>query len=92
MPGVTDTKSFYLRENPIPPLTLKVIAKTATNFQIQVTGPIGPDYILQATAVLNNMNGWTNRLTNTPLASPMTITDPNITGFTNLFYRVQLSP
>jgi hypothetical protein len=93
VPAVTDTKSFYVLVNPLAsPVTLKAISKTATNFQLQITGPIGPDYILQAASTLNNINGWTNRLTNTPIASPFNVADTNLVGFSNRFYRVLLSP
>jgi hypothetical protein len=92
VPAITDAKSFYIRVNPLSPVTLKPIAKTSTNFQIQVTGPIGPDYILQAASVVNNANAWTNWLTNTPVVSPFNLADTNLVGFSNRLYRVQLSP
>ena len=93
VPTVTDTRSFYILENQLTgPVTLKAIAKTATNFQVQITGPIGLDYILQANGVLTNSVGWTNRLTNTPAASPFNLADTNAIGFSDVFYRVQLAP
>ena len=65
--------------------------KTATQFQMQVTGPIGPDYMLQASESLSSAS-WVNLLTNTPVASPFSVTDTNVSRFTNRFYRLKLGP
>jgi hypothetical protein len=92
VPAVTDTKSFYILVNQLGPVTLKALSKTATNFQIQVTGPIGPDYLLQANTAVANSGGWSNLLTNTPVASPFIVTDTNVAGINIRFYRVQLAP
>jgi len=80
-----------VRVNPLTPVTLTAVAKTATQFQMQATGPVGPDYILQANGALPN-NNWFNISTNTPASSPLSVTDTNLSGFTNRFYRVRLGP
>jgi hypothetical protein len=72
-------------------VTLTPISKTATEFLMQVTGPVGPHYILQANDTLGS-GAWVNLLTNTPVASPFSVTDTNASAFTNRFYRVNLAP
>jgi hypothetical protein len=90
-PPFTARQSFYVRVNPLTPVTLTPISKTATQFQMQVIGPIGPDYILQASESLSSVN-WANLLTNTPVASPFSMTDTNASTFTKRFYRLNLGP
>jgi len=90
-PSASVAQSFYVRVNPLTPVTLTAVAKTATQFQMQATGPVGPDYILQANGALPN-NNWFNISTNTPASSPLSVTDTNLSGFTNRFYRVRLGP
>jgi hypothetical protein len=90
VPPLSATQSFYVLVNPLTPVTLKPISMTATNFQLQVTGPIGPDYILQANGSLTNSN-WLNLLTNTPAVSPFGVADTNA-PVSNRFYRIMLSP
>jgi hypothetical protein len=90
-PSDTVTQTFQIIVPPISsPVTLTVISKTATQIQFQVTGPIGPDYILQETTSLYPPN-WLSILTNTPVSSPFTMTTTNV-ATTNEFYRVKLSP
>ena len=90
VPSLNATRSFYVLVNPLTSVTLVPVAMNAAQFQVQVTGPIGPDYILQANGSLANTN-WLNLLTNTPVASPFNVTDTNAPAG-NQFYRVKLSP
>ncbi len=93
VPSLSATQSFYALVNPLAPVTLMPLSKTATRFQMEVTGPIGPDYILLATESLNVAStDWVNLLTNTPVDSPFSMTDTNLSAFTNRFYRVKLGP
>jgi hypothetical protein len=91
VPPLSATQSFYVFVNPLTPVTLTPVFKTATQFQIQVAGPIGPDYVLQANGSLANTN-WLSLLTNTPATSPFSVTDTNVSVFTNRLYRVKLGP
>jgi hypothetical protein len=59
---------------------------------MQINGPVGPDYILQAAATLGTNIAWVSLLTNTPAASPSSITDSNAGGFATRFYREKLGP
>jgi len=44
---------------------------------MEVTGPVGPDYILQANGILPESN-WSSISTNTPASSPLNVTDTNL--------------
>ncbi len=91
VPALSATQSFYVLVNAFSPVTISPVSSTATNFQMQIAGPIGPDYILQALQPLGTTN-WLNLRSNTPAVSPFTLTDTNAGLFTNRFYRVKLSP
>ena len=56
---------------------------------LTVTGPIGPDYLLQRSS---NLTTWSTILTTTPPVSPFTLTDTNAALLPAAFYRVRLSP
>jgi hypothetical protein len=58
-------------------------------FQCQVHGPAGAEYIVQATGALTGE--WTPLQTNTPATTPFIFTDTN-SILTNRFYRVQVNP
>jgi hypothetical protein len=90
-PVVTVTNSFTVTVNPLASVDLAGPTFAAEQAQIKVTGPIGPDYILQASVYLTN-GTWTDLLTNTPSASPFTLTDTNAASYTKRFYRIQLGP
>jgi hypothetical protein len=91
-PPLTDTKGFSILVNALTSVDLTAIEYTNGRFVMQISGPIGPDYILQAAAALTNNAVWLNLLTNTPASSPFSITDTNAGAFTNRFYRVELGP
>jgi hypothetical protein len=58
-------------------------------FQMSFAAPLGSNYVLQ---VSTNLLQWFPLNTNTPLASPFVLTDPNAPGGTARFYRVLLQP
>jgi hypothetical protein len=70
---------------------LLAVTLNAAQAQIQVKGPLGPDYILLGSTNLAP-GSWTSLLTNTPAASPFVITDTNAGLFSKRFYRIQLGP
>jgi len=90
-PALSATQHFSVSVNTLTPVTLEPVAKTTAQFEMQVTGPLGPDYILQANGTLANTN-WLDLLTNTPAVSPFNLTETNVNRFTNRFYRVKLAP
>ena len=94
VPPLDAMQNFSIFVNTLTTVTLDPLFKNETQFQLQVNGPIGPDYILQRTESLSSPTNidWVNLLTNTPLASPFSLTDTNADIFTNQFYRVKLGP
>ncbi len=92
VPPLTDTKAFTVFVNALTPVELTPIAYTNGRFVMRVSGPLGPDYILQAASALDPNVAWANLQTNTPLSSPFSVTDTNAGAFTNRFYRVKLGP
>jgi hypothetical protein len=94
VPPISAAQNFSIFVNPLTTVTLNPLSKNDAQFQLQVNGPIGPDYILQRTESLSSPTNiaWVNLLTNTPLASPFSMTDTNANIFTNHFYRVQRGP
>ena len=91
-PPLTASRTFAIIVNPLTPVILSSASIVAGDFQLQVSGTIGPDYILQANSSVTNSNGWVNVVTNTPSVSPFTLADTNITTSSNRFYRIRLSP
>jgi hypothetical protein len=92
VPALTDAKSFAIFVNTLTPVTLTPTAYTNGQLTIQVSGPAGPDYILQSATALGSNSIWGNLSTNTPVTLPFSITDTNANGFTNRFYREKLGP
>ena len=83
------TQSFRITVNPLTPVTLQPLEYTNGSFRFRVSGPVGPDYILQGS---RNLYDWLNVASNTPLALPFTAGDTNTAAFTNRFYRMLLGP
>ena len=88
-PHLSDTKAFTVIVNPLALVILTPVALTNGWFVMQVSGPLGPDYILQASATLTN---WSDLWTNTPAAMPFSLTDTNTGPFRTRFYRALLGP
>jgi hypothetical protein len=90
VPFLSDTNSFLVIVNALSgPAVLMPSSWSNDAFTFSITGPIGPDYIIQRTS---DWTTWTSVWTNTPVAVPLTFTDMNGGGFGNRFYRVMLGP
>ena len=72
-----------------PPLNLAPVSLAAGKFTLQASGAVGPSYILLAST---NLTTWIPVVTNTPIASPFTLTDKNASLYPRRFYRVQVGP
>jgi hypothetical protein len=83
------TQSFRIAVNPLTPVTLRPLGYTNESFRLSVSGPVGPDYILQASP---NLHDWLSLASNAPLTLPFTVSDTNTAAFPNRFYRVRLGP
>ena len=89
-PFLSDTNSFLVIVNALSgSAVLTPISWSLDAFTFSITGPIGPDYIIQRTG---DWTTWTRLWTNTPVAVPFTFTDTNAAGFSSRFYRVLLGP
>jgi hypothetical protein len=91
-PPLTASRTFAIVVNPLAPTTVTAVSLSAGQFQLQSSGTIGPDYVLQANSSVTNPGGWTNLATNTPAASPFTLADTNTAAFAARFYRLLLGP
>jgi hypothetical protein len=83
------TQSFRITVNPLTPVTLEPLGYANNAFRLSVSGPVGPDYILQGSP---NLQDWLSLASNAPLAVPFTVSDTNTSALTNRFYRVRLGP
>ncbi|HWY74295.1 MAG TPA: hypothetical protein VN281_01695, partial [Verrucomicrobiae bacterium] len=72
-----------------PPITLMPASFAAGSFTLQISGSVGPTYVLLAST---NLTNWTPILTNTPSVTPFTLIDTNAHSFNRRFYRVLLGP
>jgi hypothetical protein len=86
---LSDTQSFTVVVAPLTPVLLTPVSLAGGTFQVEVSGMVGPDYVLQAT---EDWMIWTNLATNTPAALPIMFSDPEAGAFSNRFYRVLLGP
>ena len=83
------TQSFWIIVNPLTAVTLQPLGYTNNSIVLSVSGPVGPDYILQGSP---NLHDWLSLASDAPLALPFTVSDTNTAAFTNRFYRVRLGP
>ena len=88
-PSATAQQSFTVT---VPPAALPQMTSAALNngqFTLQVNGPAGPDYAVQASS---NLVDWGILfLTNSP-ALPFQWTDTNATLLPARFYRIEIGP
>jgi hypothetical protein len=83
------TQSFRISVNALTPVTLQPPGYANGSLRLSVSGPVGPDYILQGSPDLRD---WLSLNSNTPLMLPFTVSDTNTALFPNRFYRVLLGP
>lgn len=86
-PPVVSTQHLTVVVAPLSPVFLAPASLEAGDFKLRVDGPLGPDYILQASPDLIE---WNDVQTNAPGTIPFEFTDTLST--TNRFYRIQLGP
>ena len=70
-------------------MVLTSFVGTGSQFQIRVEGPVGPDYLLEASSTLTV---WLTVQSNSPAAMPFHFSETNAAGFDRQFYRVRLWP
>lgn len=69
--------------------TVSSVALTNGQFALQVSGDVGPDYVLLAST---NLVNWRPLSTNTPTSMPLWLADPGAAQHPQRFYRLQLGP
>ena len=81
---------LYPVYNP-PPVVFQSAGCLLTNgvLQMQLSGPLGSNYVLQATT---DFTDWTTLSTNISFASPFNLSDPDATNFPSRFYRAFQQP
>jgi hypothetical protein len=75
--------------NALAGVKLTPISYAAGHFTLQVTGILGPDYVILAST---NLSTWTGISTSTPSVMPFTFIDTNAGAFPHRFYRALLGP
>jgi hypothetical protein len=91
VPPLTASQSFTVTvNNPSSGATLQAMGFSGGQFQIQINGPVGPEYLIEAAAALSGAQ-WTNLQSFTPTNMPFTFTDTNAAPGKR-FYRAQLIP
>lgn len=85
---VRDFKIALAVAPPALPPTMTNITVTAGQFQFQVNGTVGSNYIVQATTNLNSPN-WISLRTN---AAPFLFVETNASQFQQRFYRGLVAP
>jgi hypothetical protein len=85
------TQSFQIAVFAPPRPAITDIAWSNGAPWLQVTGALGPDYLLQAATNLA-LPAWETLSTNTPATVPLWLADPAGTSFPQRFYRVLLGP
>ena len=90
-PPVSDVKGFAVIVRPLEPVLLNGFLFTGREVRFEVSGPIGPDYLIQASADLKD---WQTLETSTPNLVPFPFVETNSVGNTAScrFYRIQLRP
>jgi len=79
------TPNLRIKPNGAASISAKLKKSGPSGFQMQVSGLVGKNYILQAST---NLIDWISLETNSATASELDFNDPAITNFTRRFYRV----
>ncbi|MDB6112098.1 MAG: hypothetical protein JWR69_3848 [Pedosphaera sp.] len=89
IPSLSATQSFFVTVNrPVRP-GLTSASITNGQFELLISGDVGPDYTVQ---VSTNLLNWTALWTTNPPALPFMISDPGVSNYPQRFYRVLLGP
>jgi hypothetical protein len=72
----------------VQPVDLMPVSYVGGSFTLQITGPVGPAYVIEAST---NLLTWISLVTNTPSVVPFNYTDTNAgSSFSRRFYRIGL--
>jgi hypothetical protein len=89
--GATSFTLSVVGLNASGPAAVKLtpISYAAGHFTLQITGVLGPDYVIFAST---NLSSWSAISTSTPSFMPFTFVDTNAGAFPRRFYRALLAP
>ncbi|HWD18780.1 MAG TPA: pectinesterase family protein [Verrucomicrobiae bacterium] len=90
-PPMSATNTFSIVVNPSVGPTLGAATLSGGQFSLSISGQVGPDYALQATTNLDDIQWVTIMTTNSP-ASPFTLIDTNAGADSSRFYRIVVGP
>ncbi len=88
-PSLAATQSFTATINPVTVPGLANAQLTGGAFGFQISGSVGPDFLIQTST---NLNDWATLWSTNPVALPFFWTDPNAPVDPTRFYRVLLGP
>jgi autotransporter-associated beta strand protein len=88
-PSLGATQTFSVTVRPVTLPVASSVTMTSGQFQMLVSGAVGPDYTMQAST---NLMTWTNLFTTNPAVLPFNWSDATTTNFNQRFYRVLLGP
>jgi hypothetical protein len=88
-PSMSATQSFSVVVQPVTVPTNSAVSYSDGVFQFEVSGLVGPDYIIQTSS---NLTDWESLYTNNPVAMPFQWTDSSASNSTARFYRILLGP
>lgn len=88
-PVLFDEENFTVVVNALAPVILTPILMSSGQFQMQVSGAVGPDYAIQASSTLTN---WTTLTTTNASSTPFDFIDSSAGATNHRFYRILLGP
>lgn len=88
-PNLSATKNFSVVVSPVTVPTNSGMAYGGGTYQMQISGDIGPDYIIQAST---NLVTWESLVTTNPTAMPFVWSDSAADNYPARYFRVLLGP
>jgi len=75
--------------NPLSPVVLAPLEYLNGQFRFQLSGAVGPDYVIMAST---NLSQWESLRTNLSPTTPFQFIDPDAGASSQRAYRVRLEP
>lgn len=83
--------NYFLAKIGSTPLTLDIVWSNSLPW-LSISGDISNRFVLEYTSTLVASNSWQSLTTNTIATNPFLLSDTNIAGTSNRFYRAKLLP
>jgi hypothetical protein len=75
--------------NALAPVVLTPLAYAEGQFTMEISGTMGPDYVIEGST---NLASWSGLATNSSPSTPFQFSDPGAGNLSQRFYRAQLAP